>query len=112
MSKALSRVHALISEIDEIQTKGRILSSAVPLMKAVQAETNNVLPMNPPVLETPTAKSESPEGKVFIQLTGKIVLQLQLENSDENVEVRQKGDSIEIRFSDGKAIHLPLKNVA
>lgn len=131
MSKALSRVRALVSEIDAIQTQGRQAPSAVPLMKAVQAaapvapEQPTATPAPTPVMQTaaPVAsepvpnnviplKTTPPEGKVFIQLTGKIAVQLQLEHTEEIVEVRQQGETIEIRFTDGKAIHLPLKNVA
>lgn len=50
-------------------------------------------------------------GKVMMQLSGKVVLSLQVENSDELVELQQLGNSIEIRFADGKAFHLPLKSV-
>ncbi len=136
MSKGLSRVRALVSEIDAIQTQGRKISSQVPLMRAVQSESvasqsklapeapvqvapvaapaasevNNVVSMRSRAVET--ASVAAPEGKIFLQLTGKIAIQLQLEHSEEIVEVRQQGETIEIRFTDGKAIHLPLKNVA
>lgn len=124
MSKALSRVRALLTEIDSIQTHGRKSPSGEPLMKAVQSEppvqqapqapprySAPVIPLKAQVSEAPV-QSTVPEGKVFIQLTGKIAIQLQLEHSEEIVEVRQVGESIEIRFTDGKAIHLPLKSVA
>lgn len=128
MSKALSRVRALVSEIDAIQTQGQKSASSVPLMKAVRvdpvapapeeapqyspvAEHSNVVSMASRSETTP-AEATAAEGKVFIQLTGKIAVQLQLEHSEEIVEVRQLGESIEIRFTDGKAIHLPLKSVA
>ena len=131
MSKALSRVRALITEIDSIQTHGRKSPSHDSLMSSV----HNIDPepqkpaekavQNPPTeeseLESATilsfAKPEKPvqpaeTGKVLIQLKGNIAVQLQLDHTDEIVEVRQMGDSIEIRFTDGKAIHLPLKSVA
>lgn len=111
MSKALSRLRALVSEIDSIQTQGRKSASPVHHVP-VPEESSNVLPMNSKAPEAPPVVTESPEGKVFIQLTGKIAIQLQLEHSEEIVEVRQHGETMEIRFSDGKAIHLPLKNVA
>jgi hypothetical protein len=54
--------------------------------------------------------------KIFLKLTGDVAVQLQIEETDELVEVRhvhQNGTQfIEIRFADGKAFHLPLKNVA
>lgn len=122
MSKALSRVRALISEIDSIQTQGRGSYSALSSMKAnleelppvttQKVEFNNVLPLNAPTADPAPVQAITPEGKVFIQLTGKIAVQLKLEHTEETVEVRQIGETIEIRFTDGKAIHLPLKNVA
>jgi hypothetical protein len=133
MSKALSRVRALVSEIDAIQTGGRkYSSSSVPLMKAVEtvkalqseqnssasgymppmgAEAGNVYQLNSAPVATPVVPA-MPEGKILIQMTGKIAVQLQMDDTDEIVEVRQLGEMIEIRFNDGKAIHLPLKNVA
>ena len=123
MSKALSRVRALVTEIDLIQSQGRISSSAEPILKAAHPEpppqasvaaplpSANVLPINSRITEAP-AQTPAQESKVFIQLTGKITVQLQLEHSEEIVEVSQKGESIEIRFTDGKAIHLPLRSVA
>jgi hypothetical protein len=137
MSKALSRVRALVTEIDAIQTGGRKYSSSVPLARAVDAvkalqsdqssqfqassgaippmgaESGNVYPLNAGAgaAATPVAPA-TPEGKILIQMTGKIAVQLQMDDTDEIVEVRQLGEMIEIRFNDGKAIHLPLKNVA
>jgi hypothetical protein len=119
MSKALSRLRALVSEIDAIQTEGRkSVSVSAPIPSPVVhspavEEPNNVLSMNAKAPETPPSTvDQSPEGKVFLQLSGKIAVQLQMEHSDEIVEVRQQGEMIEIRFNDGKAIHLPLKSVA
>jgi hypothetical protein len=122
MSKALSRVRALVSEIDAIQTGGRrYATTSVPLMKAVEevkslqsnpvgAESGNVFNLGAAPTYSPTPAV--PEGKVLIQMTGKIAVQLQMDDTDEIVEVRQLGGMIEIKFNDGKAIHLPLKNVA
>ena len=138
MSKALSRVRALVSEIDAIQTGGRKFSSSVPLARAVDAvkalqadqvsqfhtasqtippmgaEAANVYPLNtaPAAATASPVTPATPEGKILIQMTGKIAVQLQMDDTDEIVEVRQLGEMIEIRFNDGKAIHLPLKNVA
>lgn len=123
MSKALSRVRALVSEIDAIQTGGRKYAPSVPLMRAVEeaksqqgqsnplgAESATVFPFNAGPMPAPAPAV--PEGKILIQMTGKIAVQLQMDDTDEIVEVRQLGEMIEIRFNDGKAIHLPLKNVA
>ncbi len=111
MSKALSRVRALVSEIEAIQARGRKSASPEPQTPVVE-QPANVVSMSSRAPEAPPMVNQSPEGKVFIQMSGKIAVQLQLEQSEEIVEVRQQGDSIEIRFTDGKAIHLPLKNVA
>ncbi len=117
MSKGLTRVRSLISEIDSIQTQGRKASTMIPLVQAVQSEyqegsaAQSATPPEMDPVATRVQKSE-PESRVFMQLTGKIALQLQLENTDETVQVRHCGETIEIRFNDGKAIHLPIKGVA
>ena len=77
-----------------------------PPLKEVAPEP--VKPVSIPTAPTPVATG----GRVSMQLSSQIVLSLQMENSDECVELKQNGDSIEIRFSDGKAVHLPLKSVA
>ncbi len=128
MSKALSRVRALVSEIDVIQSQGRKSVLGAPLLKPVIAEsepqsTSTIQQASPTAVTAPVShetppnnviplQSQASESKIFLQLTGKIAVQLQLEHSDEIVEVRQQGETIEIRFTDGKAIHLPLKSVA
>lgn len=85
------------------------MGSPIPPMGA---EAGNVFQLNSaPAAATPVVPA-TPEGKILIQMTGKIAVQLQMDDTDEIVEVRQLGEMIEIRFNDGKAIHLPLKNVA
>lgn len=112
MSKALSRVRALVSDIDQIQNQGR-KSSYIPPNPVIAAGVQAM-----PSFQATAEKTATPirpavdQGKVLIQLTGNIAIQLQLDHTDELVEVRQLGESIEIRFVDGKVIHLPLKGVA
>ena len=57
----------------------------------------------------------TPGGRVVMQLTGNIVLALEVEGMNEILEIRRVSspqNCIEIRFADGKAVHLPLKSVA
>jgi len=114
MSKALSRVRALVSEIESIQSSGQkstvgLQSRENPIPHAIEpvAAVSQSAPT-----EIPAEVQQESEGKIMIRLSGKIVVQLQLEHSEEVVEVCQKGNLIEIRFMDGKAIHLPLRSVA
>jgi hypothetical protein len=124
MSRQLSRIRSIISEIEEIQKQGQSEGKAhLQHRPPMQATPPPVAPVVEPVSEPveslaevfqfkPEPKEEVKPGKIAIQLTGNIVVALQIENSDEVVEIRQVQDSIEIRFTDGKAVHLPLKNVA
>lgn len=149
MSRSLSRLRNLVSEIEQIQRQGQQGGKAAlersvnlkavpevpyhsPLMQEVKVEKESLAAVVTPeplvedpflgladvvdLEETrappaPAPKVEGPAGKVMIQLSGKIVLSLQVEHSDELVELQQLGNLIEIRFSDGKAFHLPLKSV-
>jgi uncharacterized membrane protein len=126
MSRQLSRIRSIISEIEEIQKQGQSEGKAqlqqrpqIPLA-STPIFTPPVAPLadlSAPVFEfKPAAVNSTAEeikpGKIAIQLTGNIFVALQIENTDEVVEIRQVNQSIEIRFSDGKAVHLPLKNVA
>ena len=143
MSQQLSKIRSLISDIEEIQKLGQrshaepsVLHSAGPQL----TQTNNVqqfsgqaqaqsqsepavspvppLAATPPPAEVFEIKPQAPQelGRLAMQLTGNVVLQLQIDESDEIVEIRQvqiqKEIMIEIRFNDGKAFHLPLKSVA
>ncbi len=103
-----------------------VVSPSVP--NSLEHDSEPVVELDPfealdPVVELSTApvKEKAPEPKpvagsgssrVSMQLSREVVLSLQMENSDECVELRQNENSIEIRFSDGKAVHLPLKSVA
>jgi len=112
MSRQLSRIRSIISEIEEIQKQGQSEGRA----QLPQRETEpmaEVVELRPPVTTIPAPTAEDAEaGRIGIQLTGNVVIALQIENTNETVEIRQVHDSIEIRFTDGKAVHLPLKNVA
>lgn len=162
MSRSLSRIRNLVSEIEEIQRQGqqggraaldrttnqkpvpetpkpRYLSQEPAPLKSVapqEPSVSNVFSVSQaPQVDTPIAVDpfesldslfaiptpppanlvvNKPEnsGKVFMHLAGQVVLSLQIENSDEIVELRHHGGVIEIRFADGKAVHLPLKTVA
>ncbi len=112
MSRTLSRVRALVSEIDAIQTGGRNHPPSFQRSRQrhVSLVSDNVIPLNSNmVFRSELGLSEE---KILIQLSGKISLKLKLNETDQFVEVRQMGESIEIKLSDGKAIHLPLKNVS
>ncbi len=65
----------------------------------------------------PAAAKAIPEiGRIAIQLTGNVIVQMQIDEADETVEIRHvlnsTQDMIEIRFSDGKAVQLPLRTVS
>ena len=127
MSRQLSRIRSIISEIEEIQKQGQsegrahlqhrpptltpppVISPVVEPVAETEESLAEVLQFTP---EPKVEKEEVKPGKIAIQLTGNIVVALQIENTDEVVEIRQVQNSIEIRFNDGKAVHLPLKNVA
>ena len=85
--------------------------AAEPLKDAFES-LNSVIDFPSPEAPPISEKKVDSAGKIFMQLSSQIVLSLQMDNSDELVELKQTGDSIEIRFSDGKAVHLPLKTVA
>jgi hypothetical protein len=163
MSRSLSRIRNLISEIEEIQRQGQqggrlamertstlkpIPESPKPKVVTQEVVTPPAMVMAPvppqapafvaqPIVAShiapdpfesldsvvdfpppPSSIRSNPEvktdvsGKVFMQLSGQVVLSLQIEDSSELVELKQVGDAIEIRFADGKAVHLPLRTVA
>jgi hypothetical protein len=61
----------------------------------------------------PVARAElALENRVMVQWSGNLVLELVLPQNAEKIELKQIGDWIEIRFSDGKAFHIPFKAVA
>ncbi len=132
----------MISEIEDIQRQGQqvgrngvdrhvslrpapepakfvtqgVVSPSVP--NSLEHDSEPVVELDPfealdPVVEPePKPVAGSGSSRVSMQLSSEVVLSLQMENSDECVELRQNENSIEIRFSDGKAVHLPLKSVA
>ncbi len=171
MSRSLSRVRNLISEIEEIQRQGQqggrsalertmsfksdevvkasvqapvqpltppvtpvqtapIVESVAPVAQMVPPPKAEAVSQAAPVTPTPDpflglddvvsfdAKNSGPEiesvqaGKVFMQLTGHVALQLQIEDSDEVLALQQIGNMLEIRFPDGKAFHIPIHSVA
>ena len=149
MSRSLSRVRNLISEIEEIQRQGQQgargsmnvisepLMGQAPVVAIVppvqEAPQEPVVEVSTPVSQVrpevdpfeglsrvvdldsrrPEVQSIAPQpGKIFVQLSGQVALQLKIEDSSEVLELKQLGDILEIRFADGKAFHLPINSVA
>lgn len=50
--------------------------------------------------------------EVSMQLKGDVTLKLQVQETQEIIEVRRRGEVLEIAFLDGKSVHLPLKSIA
>ncbi|MBU6154544.1 MAG: hypothetical protein KGP28_09615 [Bdellovibrionales bacterium] len=111
MSRSLNRIRSLVSEIEQIQRQGqkaqaRIQSEAM-VLPFEPAKPKAVEPESPAIAEAP-----APPGRVSLQWSGSVVLDLRFPHSNETLQLRQVGDLIEIRFSDGKAVHIPFKAVA
>ena len=112
MFEQRSKIRSLIADIEEIQKQGQ---------QAPEAPVT-VLPIEPMVDKQPHLQAVPQDevvpqlGKIGMQLTGNVVIQLQIDLSDEVLEIRQvkihNETMIEIRFTDGKAVHLPVKSVA
>ncbi len=128
MSRSLNRIRSLVSEIEQIQKRGQ-LNSATSVSRSVTTERQPPdqeilveaveevkIPPSEPILRLapPTGSNVVAEkkGRVAVQLSGAVVLELQIEDSHERLELKQVGDAIEIRFQDGKAFHIPFKAVA
>jgi hypothetical protein len=117
MSRSLNRIRNLVSEIEQIQKKGQLgempslTQCASPVdprsdtrREAAELASAEVIPIR--------TESAVEPGRVSVKLAGAVVLDLQIEDSSERVELRRVGDAIEIRFSDGKAVHIPFRAVA
>ena len=141
MSRSLSRIRNLISEIEEIQRQGKQGSKSLAALDRhfvplPEVSSNTPMPTpafvhfkrpKPTVAADPfeeianlvdldtkrpePAGAQSP-GKVSVQLSGEVALSLQIKDFSETVELKQVGDMIEIRFADGKAFHIPFKAVS
>ena len=139
MSRSLNRIRSLVSEIEQIQKRGQ-LGESLQVPQSVSAPTGTPAPVElqdavpvsvvppaaavapsasptqasapAPVIPLPERKVEVQEGRVTVRLSGAVVLDLQIEDSGERVELRRLSDGIEIRFSDGKAFHIPFQAVA
>jgi hypothetical protein len=111
MSQGLNRIRSLVSEIEQIQKQGQ----KSPVRTLPQAESK-VLPFEPerprPVETVAPAEGGAAQSRVSLQWSGNVVLDLQFPHSSETLQLRQVGGLIEIRFSDGKAVHIPFKAVA
>jgi hypothetical protein len=112
MSRSLNRIRSLVSEIEQIQKRGQLGDS----LGITHGEMGSQGPVPVDASESATVISlpvkEPDPGRVSVKLSGAVVLELQVEDSNECVELRRVGDAIEIRFSDGKAVHIPFRAVA
>jgi hypothetical protein len=120
MSQGLNRIRSLVTEIEQIQKQGR-QATARPEMQpagsrpAVEATVLPFEPAKPKAVESavPVApETAGTPGRVTLQWSGSVVFDLRFAESGESLQLRQVGDLIEIRFSDGKAVHIPFKAVA
>ncbi len=123
MSNQLSRIRNLITEIDQIQKLGQVMpkvaeSLPFPVMPTEAKVNNEEKPLEAAIdnlvilPDAPQTEQAFVMGKVAIRLTGNVVVQLQIDDTNEVVEVSRIENAIKISFSDGKAVHLPLKAVA
>lgn len=118
MSQGLNRIRSLVSEIEQIQKQGQRNSShrnqPEPEARVLPFEPVRAKPVEvaPPAASEQVSPSEVTPSRVTLQWSGSVILNLQFPHSSENLQLRQVGDSIEIRFSDGKAVHIPFKAVA
>ena len=77
-----------------------------PVVVPLTTVSNSVSDQAPPVSEP---------GRIVMQLSGSIMVALEIDGTHEVLEIRRMPpplNCIEIRFADGKAVHLPLKDVA
>jgi hypothetical protein len=119
MSQGLNRIRSLVSEIEQIQKQGQktqprlqtqVEARVLPFEPVRSKPAETVAPEAPEIPKTPEAASAP--GRVTLQWSGSVVLDLRFPHSSETLQLRQVGDLIEIRFSDGKAVHIPFKAVA
>lgn len=117
MSRSLNRIRSLVSEIEQIQKRGQLGDSLGITHRDADSGPVATTPLSDDPAEgpgevIPLPLNRSDPGRVSVKLSGAVVLELQVEDSSERVELRRVGDSIEIRFSDGKAVHIPFRAVA
>ena len=120
MSRSLSRIRNIVSEIEEIHRKGqqgrRVMQEALPPLPSAAPPPVEVSVAPSPVIENansnPDAKVIQNDGQVYLRLKGSVALNLEVEDSGESIQVKKLGNVLEILFEDGKAFHLPLKPVA
>jgi hypothetical protein len=96
MSQSLGRIRQLITEIDRLP-KGELGPEA----------------MSPEVLGSPPAflpNPEKPHSVIKVELEGDACLEVVA--NGEKLELRSTDQGIHIEFEDGKAFHIPKKNVA
>lgn len=95
MSRQLNRIRNLISEIDEIQRSGQ--QKAYVQAQAALAAVESV-----PAAVTP--------GRIELSLTPNVIVEFKADG--ETIEIRKTGRGLEIAFPDGKAFHIPIRDVA
>jgi hypothetical protein len=110
MSQGLNRIRSLVSEIEQIQKQGQ--KTQPRLQTQVEARVLPFEPARTKPAEPVVPETASAPGRVTLQWSGSVVLDLRFPHSSETLQLRQVGDLIEIRFSDGKAVHIPFKAVA
>jgi hypothetical protein len=111
MSRALNRIRSLVVEIDQIQKQGQKPTQTFTFpVEAAPALLRPARDAEPPAPKLPP--QEAPEGRIRMEWSGAVVMELQLENSSERIELRRRGDFLEIHFADGKAFHIPFRVVA
>jgi hypothetical protein len=98
MSRQLARIRTLISEIDEIQKQGQ--SKARPVVPLAPTESEVPTPSIPP-------RVAPPPGRIAVTLDANVVLDV-----CGIVEIKKAPQGLEILFDDGKAFHIPFKDVA
>ena len=112
MSRSLNRIRSLVSEIEQIQKRGQLGDSLGITHSGTTSKGTGPVEAPEPAEVIPLPVKERDPGRVSVKLSGAVVLELQVEDSNERVELRRVGDAIEIRFSDGKAVHIPFRAVA
>jgi hypothetical protein len=89
------------------------IENVAPVRTEQRPEPVEEAPEEPAQGAAPVERPEpAPESRVTVQWSGNLVLELLLPQNAERIEMKQIGDWIEIRFSDGKAFHIPFKAVA
>lgn len=119
MSNSLNRIKRIVTEISDMHRYGQEAGREA-MVRSIKDEIAHPHPDadgSDPFAELAKVVDledylEKVPARVNVQLTGSVVLEVNVESSGENLELRQTQNSIEIRFKDGKAFHIPLKDMA